>query len=40
MTSSLFVQEKSFKDRTDKIIAKKEKEISLLKQKLTEVSTR
>ncbi|XP_045204351.2 uncharacterized protein LOC123557132 [Mercenaria mercenaria] len=40
MTSSLYMQEKSFKDRTKKIIEAKEKEIVNLKQKVTEMSLR
>ncbi|XP_060604679.1 uncharacterized protein LOC132757418 [Ruditapes philippinarum] len=40
MTSSLYMQEKSFKDRTKKIIEAKEKEIVSMKQKVTEMSLR
>ncbi|KAL4230983.1 hypothetical protein ACF0H5_011356 [Mactra antiquata] len=40
MTSCLYMQEKSFKDRTKKIIEAKEKEIVDLKQKLTEMTLR
>ena len=40
MTSSLYMQEKSFKDRTKKIIESKEKEIVSMKQKVAEMSLR
>lgn len=40
MTCSLYMQEKSFKDRTKKIIEAKEEEIVKLKQKVAEMSLR